>query len=432
MGYKVRYIRNITDVGHLTNDSDDGEDKIEQKAKLEQIEPMELAQTYINRYHKNMEQLNVLPPSIEPRASGHIPEQIELLEKIIDNGYGYESNGSVYFDVKNYAQNYNYGALSGRKIDELLENTRTLDGQEFKRSASDFALWKKTGPEHITKWKSPWSEGVPGWHAECTAMATKYLGEQFDIHGGGSDLKFPHHEAELAQSVAAYGKESVKYWMHNNMITINGQKMGKSYNNFITLDELFAGSHSLLEQAYSPMVIRFFILQAHYRGTLDFSNQALQAAEKGLERLMRAIERIPKLEASEKSTVSISKIKENFYSAMLDDMNTPVLISHLFDTVRLINSISDQNDSISQSDREELLQLMQTFVFDILGLQPNTLSGSKDREKIDGLVSMMIQLRSESKIRKDYETSDKIRNQLAEVGILIKDTKDGCEWEIKN
>ena len=432
IGYKVRYVRNITDVGHLMNDSDDGEDKVEQKAKLEQLEPMELTQIFIYRYHKNMEQLNVLPPSIEPRASGHIPEQIELLEQIIKNGFAYESNGSVYFDVIEYAKKYDYGQLSGRKIDELLQNTRTLDGQEFKRSPSDFALWKQTKPEHIMKWKSPWGEGVPGWHLECTAMATKYLGEEFDIHGGGSDLKFPHHEAELAQAVAAYGKEQVKYWMHNNMVTINSQKMGKSLGNFITLDEIFTGEHSLLEQTYSPMVVRFFILQAHYRGTLDFSNQALQAAEKGLERLLRAVERIPKLPVSNTSSVDIEKLRENFYEAMLDDLNTPILISHLFDTVRIINNLADGKETITKPDNDKLLKLMKTFVFEILGLQPIAQSGNKDREKIEGLISIMIQLRSDAKTRKDYETSDKIRNTLADMGIILKDTKEGVEWEIKS
>ena len=333
LGYKVRYVRNITDVGHLTNDSDDGEDKIEKKAKADKLEPMEIVQYYTNRYHKNMEQLNTLPPSIEPYASGHIIEQEALVQRILDNGFAYVSDGSVYFDVEAYNKKYHYGKLSGRVLDEMRANTRELDGQSDKRNPFDFALWKKAAPEHIMRWPSPWSDGFPGWHMECSAMSTRYLGETFDIHGGGMDLMFPHHECEIAQSVAACGHDAARYWMHNNMITINGQKMGKSLGNFITFEQLTTGNHPLLAQAYSPMTIRFFILQAQYRSTLDFSNEALQAAEKGYERLMKAMKTLSKLKASEKSSVDISDIEPRCKAAMDDDLNSPIVISVLFDAV---------------------------------------------------------------------------------------------------
>ena len=327
-------MRNITDVGHLVNDADEGEDKIEKKAKLDQLEPMEVVQQYTLSYHKNMEQLNTLPPSIEPRASGHIMEQIDLVKQIIENGYGYESEGSVYFDVEKYAKNHDYGKLSGRKLEDMLENTRELAGQSEKKSNNDFALWKKADPTHIMRWDSPWSSGVPGWHLECTAMSVKYLGQKFDIHGGGSDLKFPHHEAEIAQSVGAYHTESVKYWMHNNLITINGQKMGKSLGNFITLNELFTGTHKVLEQAYSPMTVRFFILQAHYRSTLDFSNEALQAAAKGLSRLMSAMKVLSGLKPSAQSTIEVDKLIDDVWNAMSDDLNSHVALANLFEAVK--------------------------------------------------------------------------------------------------
>ena len=342
LGYKVRYVRNITDVGHLEHDADEGEDKIAKKARLEQLEPMEVVQHYLNRYHDAMARLNVLPPSIEPHASGHIIEQIEYIKKILDAGYAYESNGSIYFDVPKYNRDHNYGKLSGRNIDELLSETRSLDGQQEKRNPADFALWKKAQPEHIMRWPSPWSDGFPGWHLECSTMGEKYLGETFDIHGGGMDLKFPHHECEIAQSVAHHGHDTVRYWMHNNMITINGQKMGKSLGNFITLDEFFTGSHPLLTQAYSPMTIRFFILQAQYRSTVDFSNEALQASEKALDRMLEGWRRLADLKASDTSTVAaeIADLEQKCYDALNDDLNTPIVIAHLFEAIGIINRLS--------------------------------------------------------------------------------------------
>ena len=354
LGYKVRYVRNITDVGHLENDADEGEDKIAKKARLEELEPMEVVQYYTNRYHEFTGKLNVLPPSIEPQASGHIIEQIQLIQKIFDAGYAYESNGSVYFDVLKYSEKFPYGKLSGRVLDDLLSTTRDLDGQQEKHNSFDFALWKKAGPEHIMHWPSPWSEGFPGWHLECSAMSVKYLGETFDIHGGGMDLLFPHHECEIAQSTSVLGKDTVRYWIHNNMITINGQKMGKSLGNYITLEELFTGNHKLLEQAYSPMTIRFFILQAHYRSTVDFSNEALQGAEKGLQRLMAAVQTLQKLKPSEKSSVNVKALRDKCYEAMNDDLNSPIAIANLFEGVRWINSIAEGTESITAGELEEL------------------------------------------------------------------------------
>ena len=429
LGYKVRYVRNITDVGHLEHDADEGEDKIAKKARLEQKEPMEVVQYFLNRYHKNMEDLNVLPPSIEPHASGHIIEQIEFTQKILDAGYAYVSEGSVYFDVEKYNKDYNYGKLSGRNIDELLETTRELDGQSEKRRSMDFALWKKAQPEHIMRWPSPWSDGFPGWHMECSAMGCKYLGEEFDIHGGGMDLMFPHHECEIAQSTAALGKESVHYWMHNNMITINGQKMGKSLGNFITLEELFTGNHKLLAQAYSPMTIRFFILQAHYRSTVDFSNEALQASEKGLQRLMEAYERLTKLTASGASTVDVKGLREKCDAAMNDDLNSPIAISHLFDACKAINSISDGKATISAEDLEELKSVFKLYIEDIFGLKAdsNSEAGSDAYKKA---IDLLLNIRLEAKRNKDWGTSDKIRNELTALGFSIKDTKDGFEWNL--
>ena len=429
LGYKVRYVRNITDVGHLEHDADEGEDKIAKKARLEQKEPMEVVQYFLNRYHKNMEDLNVLPPSIEPHASGHIIEQIEFTQKILDAGYAYVSEGSVYFDVEKYNKDYNYGKLSGRNIEELLETTRELDGQSEKRRSMDFALWKKAQPEHIMRWPSPWSDGFPGWHMECSAMGCKYLGEEFDIHGGGMDLMFPHHECEIAQSTAALGKESVHYWMHNNMITINGQKMGKSLGNFITLEELFTGNHKLLAQAYSPMTIRFFILQAHYRSTVDFSNEALQASEKGLQRLMEAYERLTKLTASNASTVDVKGLREKCDAAMNDDLNSPIAISHLFDACKAINSISDGKATISAEDLEELKSVFKLYIEDIFGLKAdsNSEAGSDAYKKA---IDLLLNIRLEAKRNKDWGTSDKIRNELTALGFSIKDTKDGFEWSL--
>ena len=429
LDYKVRYVRNITDVGHLENDADEGEDKIAKKARLEQLEPMEVVEYFTDRYHKNMEALNVLRPSIEPRASGHIIEQQTMIDQIFENGFAYEINGSVYFDVEKYNKSHDYGKLSGRKIEDLQANTRTLDGQDEKRNSFDFALWKKAAPEHIMRWPSKWSDGFPGWHLECSTMSTKYLGEQFDIHGGGMDLLFPHHECEIAQSTAANGHESVKYWMHNNMITINGQKMGKSLGNFITLDELFTGKHKLLEKAYSPMTVRFFILQAHYRSTVDFSNEALQAAEKGFERLMKANETLQKLNAGSESTVNIDEFEKNCYAAMNDDLNSPILISHLFDAVRIINSVNDGKEKINQADLEKLQSIYNTFVFDVLGLRDDK-AESGDNNLTGELIDMILNLRLDAKKNKDFATSDKIRDALTEKGISIKDTKDGFEWEI--
>ena len=428
LGYKVRYVRNITDVGHLEHDADEGEDKIAKKARLEKLEPMEVVQHYTLRYHKAMERLNVLPPSIEPHASGHIIEQIAFVQKILDAGYAYVSEGSVYFDVEKYNRDHHYGKLSGRNIDELLETTRELDGQTEKRRSIDFALWKKAAPEHIMHWPSPWSEGFPGWHMECSAMGTKYLGEEFDIHGGGMDLMFPHHECEIAQSVAALGHETVHYWMHNNMITINGQKMGKSLGNFITLDEFFSGSHPLLTQAYAPMTIRFFILQAHYRSTVDFSNEALQASEKGLARLMEAYERLQKIVPAAQSTIDVSGLRNRCEEAMCDDLNTPIVISHLFDACKAINTIADGKATIAAADLEELKATFKLFVEDILGLQ--TADNSTDNTAYKKAVDLLLEIRRQAKQNKDWATSDKIRNELTAIGFTIKDTKDGFEWSI--
>ena len=432
LGYKVRYVRNITDVGHLEHDADEGEDKVAKKARLEQLEPMEVVQHYLNRYHKAMEALNVLPPSIEPHASGHIIEQIELVKEILDNGYAYESEGSVYFDVEKYNRDHRYGKLSGRNLDDVLNTSRdNLDGQSEKRNPVDFALWKKAQPEHIMRWPSPWSDGFPGWHCECTAMGKKYLGEHFDIHGGGMDLVFPHHECEIAQSVASQGDDMVHYWMHNNMITINGQKMGKSYNNFINLSEFFAGSHPLLEQPYSPMTIRFFILQAHYRSTVDFGNEALQASEKGLSRLLEAWENLGRITASDSSSVDVSGIRTKCYDAMNDDLNTPIVISHLFDAARIINQTIDKKATLSAADLAELKEVFALFLFDILGLQAQQGGDNSGREEAFGkVVDMLLEQRAIAKANKDWATSDKIRNELAALGFEIKDTKEGCTWKL--
>ena len=426
-GYKVRYVRNVTDVGHLENDADEGEDKISKKARLEQLEPMEVAQYYTDRYHDAMRQLNVLPPSIEPRASGHIIEQIAMVRTILDRGYAYVSNGSVYFDVEAYNRKFRYGKLSGRVLEDMMANTRDLDGQGDKRNPFDFALWKKAAPEHIMRWPSPWSDGFPGWHMECSAMSTRYLGEQFDIHGGGMDLMFPHHECEIAQSTAACGHDSARYWMHNNMITINGQKMGKSLGNFITLEQLTTGAHPLLEQAYSPMTIRFFILQAQYRSTLDFSNEALQAAEKGYERLMKAVSTLKKIKPSEASSVDISDVEARCTAAMDDDLNSPMVISELFDCVRTINQIYDGKQTISAADLAELRRVVDLFVFDILGLRDD-LAGDNS-QMLSSVVDMILNIRMEAKNAKDWATSDNIRDGLAAIGIKVKDRKDGFDWE---
>ena len=435
LGYKVRYVRNITDVGHLEHDADDGDDKIAKKARLEQLEPMEIAQHYTNTYHAAMQLLNVLPPSIEPQASGHIIEQEELVKKILANGFAYESNGSIYFDIAKYNQTHRYGILSGRNLEDVLDASRQLDGVGEKRNQADFALWKRAQPEHIMRWPSPWSEGFPGWHCECTAMGRKYLGEHFDIHGGGMDLVFPHHECEIAQAVAAEGEQMVRYWMHNNMITINGQKMGKSLGNFITLEQFFNGSHPALEKAYSPMTIRFFILSAHYRGTVDFSNEALQASEKGLERLLNGIallQRIQPAKASDAATADVvNALPRKCYEAMNDDFQTPIVLSHLFDACRLINTLIDHKAQISAEHLELLSSTMCLFAFDLLGLNPENGNNNEAREEAFGhVVDMVLDLRAKAKADKDWATSDRIRDELASAGFEVKDTKDGATWKL--
>lgn len=427
--YKVRYVRNITDVGHLENDADEGEDKIAKKARLEELEPMEIVKHFTDRYHANMDMLNVQHPSIEPTASGHIIEQIEMVKAIFDKGYAYEAEGSVYFDVDKYSNDFNYGKLSGRKVDELLENTRELAGQKEKKNSFDFALWKKADERHIMRWDSPWSNGFPGWHMECSAMSRKYLGETFDIHGGGMDLLFPHHESEIAQSNAANGKDAVKYWMHNNMITVDGQKMGKSLNNSITLDEFFNGNHSALDQAYTPMTIRFFILQAHYRSTLDFSNEALKAAEKGMNKLFAAYNILEKLEASEKSTIDVNKHRDLCYDAINDDFNSPILIAQLFDLVKIINNVNDKKEKLTAEDIAFVKQIFDDFLIEILGMSQE--KTSDDSKLVDDLMQTILEIRQNAKVNKEWGTADKIRDELDKINIQVKDTKDGAEWSFK-
>lgn len=431
LGYKVRYVRNITDVGHLEHDADEGEDKIAKKARLEQLEPMEVVQYYLNRYHHDMEALNVLPPSIEPHASGHIIEQIEYVKRIIDAGYAYESCGSVYFDVSKYDKDHHYGVLSGRNIEELLNTTRELDGQQEKRNPLDFALWKKASPEHIMHWPSPWSEGFPGWHLECSTMGRKYLGDTFDIHGGGMDLMFPHHECEIAQSVAAQGHPAVNYWMHNNMITINGKKMGKSYNNFITLEQFFKGDHPLLTRPYGPMVIRLFILQAHYRSPLDFSDENLQSAEKALQKLNEARGRLKNLKASADKDADLPDYLQMALDAMNDDLNTPIALSHIFDAVKTINSATDGILKLSQRDIDNLNRLFDTVLTGLMGILPEESAAGIDMEPYRKAVDLVLEVRANAKAQKDWATSDLIRDRLSEIGFNIKDTKNGAEWSLK-
>ncbi|MGC6428218.1 MAG: cysteine--tRNA ligase [Flavobacteriales bacterium] len=428
IGYKVRYVRNITDAGHLVDDGDQGEDKIAKKAKLEQLEPMEVVQHYTIRYHQAMQQLNCLPPSIEPRATGHIIEQIEMVKKILDKGLAYHVNGSVYLDVKKYNEHYPYGKLSGRNLEDTLENTRELDGQSEKKSPVDFAIWKKAAPEHIMRWASPWGEGFPGWHLECSAMSSKYLGNHFDIHGGGMDLVFPHHEAEIAQSNACNDCDPAKYWMHNNMITINGQKMGKSLGNFINLDQFFSGNHKLLEREYPAMTVRFFILQAQYRSQLDFSNDALMAAEKGLQKLMAAKNRLQELKPNNNSDYDVKELKQNCYNAMNDDFNTPILIAHLFDGVKIINSCKAQKVNLTQNDINELKNIFDVFVSNILGL---TSDENTSDDLTDEVMKIVLQLRSKAKTEKDWSTADLIRDELNKINIEVKDSPDGSSWTIK-
>ena len=435
LGYKVRYVRNITDVGHLEHDADEGDDKIEKKARLEQLEPMEIAQYYTNRYHAAMEALNVLPPSIEPHATGHIIEQEELVKEILKNGYAYESNGSIYFDVEKYDKEHKYGILSGRNLTDMINNSRELQGVGEKKNQVDFALWKKAQPEHIMRWPSPWSIGFPGWHCECTAMGRKYLGSHFDIHGGGMDLIFPHHECEIAQAVASQGDQMVHYWMHNNMITINGQKMGKSLGNFITLEQFFTGNHESLTQAYTPMTIRFFILSAHYRGTVDFSNEALEAAQKGYERLMNAFDDLERVPVSSHCDAETDKFVKTFrqrcYEAMNDDLQTPPVISYLFEACHLINTLLDHKAEIYADCLKELGDAMKLFAFDLLGLKNEKGDNNVAREEAYGkVVDMVLDLRAKAKADKDWTTSDKIRDALAAAGFEVKDTKDGVTWKL--
>ena len=422
-------------MGHLEHDADEGDDKIEKKARLEQLEPMEIAQYYTNRYHAAMDALNVLPPSIEPHATGHIIEQEELVKEILKNGYAYESNGSIYFDVEKYDKEHKYGILSGRNLTDMINNSRELQGVGEKKNQVDFALWKKAQPEHIMRWPSPWSVGFPGWHCECTAMGRKYLGSHFDIHGGGMDLIFPHHECEIAQAVASQGDQMVHYWMHNNMITINGQKMGKSLNNFITLEQFFTGEHASLTQAYTPMTIRFFILSAHYRGTVDFSNEALEAAQKGYERLMNAfddLERVPVSNHCDAETDKFVKaFRQRCYEAMNDDLQTPLVISYLFEACHLINTLLDHKAEICADCLKELGDAMKLFAFDLLGLKNEKGDNNVAREEAYGkVVDMVLDLRAKAKADKDWTTSDKIRDALAAAGFEVKDTKDGVTWKL--
>ena len=438
MDYKVRYVRNITDVGHLENDADVGDDKIAKKAKLEHLEPMEVAQYYMNSYHRDMEKLNILPPSIEPLASGHIIEQIEFVKKILDKGYAYVSDGNVYFDVDAYAKDFHYGKLSGRNLEDIKTETRTLAGQEEKKNSYDFALWKKAKPEHIMRWPSPWSDGFPGWHIECSAMGMKYLGEEFDIHGGGMDLLFPHHEAEIAQSCAVLGHDAVHYWIHNNMITVEGKKMGKSYNNFITLQQFFKGEHPLLTEAIQPMTIRLFILMAHYRSTLDFTNDALLAAQKGLDKLQESFNKLNDLTAQEKTNneeahKTIISLYDKCLEAIEDDLNTPILLSILFDSAKIINSAYDGKLTLSQSDIDELKKVWQKFLCDILGISFASDSMSdKTKQAFHGAVDLLLQIRLSAKERKDWETSDFIRNELSKLGFQIQDYEKKVKWNLFN
>ncbi|MFD1096729.1 cysteine--tRNA ligase [Salegentibacter chungangensis] len=431
LGYKVRYVRNITDAGHLENDADSGEDRIAKKARLEQIEPMEVVQKYTVDFHNILQKFNNLPPSIEPTATGHIVEQIEIIKTIIDKGFAYEANGSVYFDVLKYNESNHYGMLSGRDIEEMIANTRELTAQSDKKNPQDFALWKKAEPQHIMRWPSPWSDGFPGWHLECTVMSTKYLGEEFDIHGGGMDLKFPHHECEIAQGQAATGKNPVHYWMHANMLTLNGKKMAKSTGNNILPNEIFSGNNDVLDKPFSPNVTRFFMLQAHYRSILDFSDEALKASEKGFNRLMDAYHSIDDLPVAEKSSFSLADWKQSCYDAMNDDFNSPILIAKLFDAVKLINNIKEETASISAEDKISLKENMQAFMFDVLGLLDSDEENDDQADKLSGTVELLIKLRAEARNNKDFATSDQIRDQLLELGIQLKDGKEGTTFSVK-
>jgi cysteinyl-tRNA synthetase len=428
LGYKVRYVRNITDVGHLVGDIDEGEDKIAARARLEQLEPMEIVHKYTEGFRAVMRTFNILTPSIEPTATGHIIEQIGMVQRIIDNGYGYVVNGSVYFDVPKFAEHHEYGALSGRKVDELLANTRDTEGQADKRSPLDFAIWKKAEKGHLMHWPSPWGEGFPGWHLECSVMSTKYLGQSFDIHGGGMDLKFPHHECEIAQSVAADGIAPVRYWMHGNMLTVNGRKMAKSEGNGFTPEQLINGDHKLLERGYSPMTVRFFMLQGHYSSTLDFSNQALQAAEKGMHRLFAAMDALQDIAPAASSDFDAAVLKSRCANAMNDDLNTPVLIATLFDGVKIINSAKDGKTALTKPDIDSLSELFRTFVNEVLGLKREGASTAAD-DGFDEVMQLLVDLRANAKADKDFTLADKIRDELGTLGIKLKDSPEGTSWE---
>ena len=429
LGYKVRYVRNITDAGHLVDDADDGEDKIAKKARLEKIEPMEVVQRYTVDFHKILEQFNFLPPSIEPTATGHIIEQLEIIKEILEKGYAYEVNGSVYFDVKKFNSHFEYGKLSGRKLEDMISNTRELNAQNDKRSPQDFALWKKAESQHIMRWPSPWGDGFPGWHLECTAMSTKYLGETFDIHGGGMDLKFPHHECEIAQAEASNGHSPVNYWLHANMLTMNGKKMAKSTGNNILPGEIFTGENTILSKPFTPSVVRFFMMQAHYTSILDLSNDALLASEKGYHRLMDAIDNLKDLETGKKTDFKIIEWRQKCYDAMNDDFNTPILIANLFEAVKHINLIKEGKESLTLSDKELLQQTINDLVFEVLGLEHNSDSG-QDSDKLLSVVELLIQLRNEARSNKDFATSDKIRDQLLAMGIQLKDGKEGTTFSV--
>ncbi|MFT6796330.1 MAG: cysteinyl-tRNA synthetase [Maribacter sp.] len=429
LGYKVRYVRNITDAGHLVDDAEDGEDKIAKKARLEQLEPMEVVQRYTVDFHNILEKFNFLPPSIEPTATGHIIEQIEIIKVIIEKGYAYEINGSVYFDVVKFNETNDYGKLSGRKLEDMIANTRELTAQNDKRSPQDFALWKKAEPQHIMRWPSPWGDGFPGWHLECTAMSTKYLGETFDIHGGGMDLKFPHHECEIAQAEASNGKSPVQYWLHTNMLTLNGKKMAKSTGNSILPGEIFSGNNEILSKAFLPSMVRFFMMQAHYTSILDLSNDALLASEKGFNKLMEAINTLDGLSTAKETQFNVLAWKQSCYDAMNDDFNTPILIAKLFDAVKHINLIKEGKESISVSDKALLKETIHNFVFEVLGLE-NKKSSAADTEKLNGTVELLIQLRKEARENKDFATSDSIRDQLAALGIQLKDGKEGTSFSV--
>jgi cysteinyl-tRNA synthetase len=429
LDYKVRYVRNITDVGHIVDDVDEGEDKIAKKARLEQLEPMEVVQRYTVDFHEILGAFNFLPPSIEPTATGHIIEQIEIIKKIIDTGIGYEANGSVYFDVVKFNETNHYGRLSGRNIEDMLANTRDLDGQSDKRNPQDFALWKKAEPQHIMRWPSPWSDGFPGWHLECTAMSTKYLGNHFDIHGGGMDLKFPHHECEIAQNEACTGQTPVNYWLHANMLTLNGKKMAKSTGNNILPREILTGENTILSKAFSASVTRFFMLQAHYRSILDFSDDAIVAAEKGYKRLMEAMSSLESIPAAAQSTLKITEWKQLCYDAMNDDFNTPILIAHLFEGVRFVNVLKEGKETLTSEDLNTFTTAMNAFVFDVLGLEGEKV-GDGNNDKLEGTVNLLIEMRKQARENKNFALSDQIRDQLLALGIQLKDGKEGTTFSL--